>query len=194
VRQYEKGYFKLAILKTSSYVENMKNLPAPQTYTSLVAELSSLIKQGRRTAVRYVDTTLAVTYWLVGRRIVQYEQKGKARAEYGESTLYKLADDLTKKFGRGFSLPQLKNIRQFYLLYSGKSYTLSSQSDPEKLLARFPLKWSHYCELMRLDETEKREFYERECIEGNWSVRQLDRQIHPGRRRPDEYVSQLSQG
>jgi len=155
----------------------MKNLPAPESYTRLVAELSSLIEQGRRTAVRYVNTTHAVTYWLMGRRIVAYEQKGKARAEYGEATLQRLADDLTRKHGRGFSLPQLKNIRQFYLLYSGKSYTLSSQSNPEKFLSRFPLKWSHYCELMRLDESEKREFYERECIEGNWSVRQLDRQI-----------------
>jgi len=158
----------------------MKKTVAPHGYSQLIGDLSSLIERGRRFAVRYVNTALVVTYWLMGRRIVEYEQKGKKRAEYGETTLRKLADDLTNKFGRGFSLPQLKNIRQFYLLYSKKSYTLSSQSGsiiPEKFLVRFPLSWSHYCELMRLDDPAQREFYERECIQGNWSVRQLDRQI-----------------
>jgi len=143
--------------------------------------------------VRQVNTTLCVTYWLMGRRLVEYEQKGEERAKYGEATLRKISDDLMKKFGKGFSFPQLKNIRQFYLTYPEKSYTLSSQlgqvtksqtlssqsavAISNTLCAKFPLSWSHYCLLMRLDESFKREFYEAECIRGNWSVRQLDRQI-----------------
>jgi predicted nuclease of restriction endonuclease-like (RecB) superfamily len=172
------------------------------TYSTLITDLASLIEQGRKAAVRYVNTALVTTYWLIGRRIVEYEQKGKERAEYGEAVLKKISEDLTRKFGKGFSFPQLKNIRQFYLTYPEKGYTLSSQFDhsqkklnpsnelPEKsqtlssqseilhtLSAKFTLSWSHYCLLMRLDESFKREFYEGECIRGNWSVRQLDRQI-----------------
>lgn len=159
----------------------------------LITDLASLIEQGRKTAVQYVNTALAVTYWLMGRRIVEFEQKGKQRAKYGEATSRRISEDLTKKFGKGFSLPQLKNIRKFYLTYTEKSYTASSQLKqktksqtlssqsvviiPNTLSAQFPLSWSHYCLLMRLDESFKREFYEVECIRGNWSVRQLDRQI-----------------
>jgi hypothetical protein len=129
----------------------MKKAVIPQGYSQLIADLASLIEQGRRFAVRYAHTAHVVTYWLVGRRIVEYEQKGKRRAQYGEATVQRISNDLTKKFGRGFSLPQLKNIRKFYLLYPEKSYTLSSQSGSairEKLLARFPLSWSNYCELI----------------------------------------------
>jgi len=71
----------------------MKKTVAPHDYSQLIGDLSSLIEQGRRFAVRYVNTALVVTYWLMGRRIVEYEQKGKKRAEYGETTLRKLADD-----------------------------------------------------------------------------------------------------
>ena len=180
----------------------MKKVPTPQNYSTLITDLASLIEEGRRVAVRYVNTALVATYWLIGKRIVEFEQKGKERAEYGERLLKKLSADLTKRFGKGFSFPQLKNIRQFYVIYREKSYTLSSQLNhatnmqtlsaelleksqtlsslseiSHTLCAQFPLSWSHYCLLMRLDEPLKREFYEAECIKGNWSVRQLDRQI-----------------
>jgi len=189
----------------------MKKIIKLQNYTTLISDLAVLIEQGRKTAVRYVNTALVATYWLMGRRVVEYEQKGKGRAEYGERTLRKISADLTEKFGKGFSFPQLKNIRQFYLTYAEKGYTLSSQLNKarksqtassqsvlsisqavsveskgiiqtlsgisETLYRKFPLSWSHYCLLMRLDESFKREFYEAECIRGNWSVRQLDRQI-----------------
>jgi predicted nuclease of restriction endonuclease-like (RecB) superfamily len=171
----------------------MKKITKTQNYSDLITDLTSLIDHGRKAAVRYVNTTLVATYWLMGRRIVEFEQKGKERAEYGEATLRKISEDLTKKFGKGFSFPQLKNIRQFYLTYFEKSYTLSSQlgqspksqtpsSQSNNLIPKipydkFPLSWSHYCLLMRLDEPFKREFYGGECIRGNWSVRQLDRQI-----------------
>jgi hypothetical protein len=157
------------------------------TYSTLITDLASLIEQGRKAAVRYVNTALVTTYWLIGRRIVEYEQKGKERAEYGEAVLKKISEDLTRKFGKGFSFPQLKNIRQFYLTYPEKGYTLCSESQSKQkgyplfiqseishtLSAKFTLSWSHYCLLMRLDEPFKREFYESECIKGNWSVRYL---------------------
>lgn len=202
----------------------MEKITKSHTYPSLITDLASLIEQGRRTAVRYVNTTLVATYWLVGRRIVEYEQKGKERAEYGETLLKKLSDDLTKRFGKGFGYVNLSLMRQFYLSYPplkilqtvseeslgdkkgqtlsaelsailqtpskeslislksrsafGKSEKVYSESvNSHTVSTKFPLSWSHYCLLMRIDELFKREFYESECIRGNWSVRQLDRQI-----------------
>jgi hypothetical protein len=137
----------------------MMNITKTQNYSRLITDLASLIEQGRKAAVRYVNTALVATYWLIGRRIVEYEQKGKERAEYGEATLRKISDDLTKRFGKGFSFPQLKNIRQFYLTYPEKGYPVSSQLEERKsetpswnseitlaiypLTERFPLSWSH---------------------------------------------------
>ncbi len=179
-----------------------------QNYSSLITDLASLIEQGRKTAVRYVNTALVATYWLMGRRFVEYEQKGKERAEYGEVLLEQLAKDLSSRFGKGFGRENLRLMRQFYLRYQNlqisqtasgkllaeKSQTLSGKLPDDKtgykiqkvqtvsgisetLMRKFPLSWSHYCLLMRLDEPFQREFYESECISGNWSVRQLDRQI-----------------
>ncbi len=104
----------------------MKKSTKTNKYSTLVTDLASLIDQGRRTAVRYVNTALVATYWLVGRRVVEYEQKGKERAEYGEALLKRLSGDLTKQFGKGWGEPHLRAIRQFYLIYGDieKRYTL----------------------------------------------------------------------
>ena len=174
----------------------MKKHTKAQNYPTLITDLASLIEQGRKVVVRYINTTLVATYWLIGRRIVEYEQKGKERAEYGETLLKKLSVDLTKRFGKGFGYVNLNLMRQFYLTYLPQQIlqTLSEESFPaeledktqkiqtlsgipERLMQKFPLSWSHYCLLLRIDEPFKREFYEAECIHGNWSVRQLDRQI-----------------
>lgn len=180
----------------------MEKLAKTQNYSKLITDLASLIEQGRKTAVRYVNTALVATYWFMGRRVVEYEQKGKERAEYGEALLKKISTDLTPRFGKGFTERNLDYMRQFYLIYpeishtvcaklpedraTEKSYTVSAELIPilqgvsgisEALMQKFPLSWSHYRLLMRIDEPFKREFYETECIRGNWSVRQLDRQI-----------------
>lgn len=187
----------------------MKKIRKRQNYLRLITEIASLIEQGRKAAVRYVNTALVATYWLIGRRVVEYEQKGRERARYGESLLKRLAVDLTKRFGKGFGYVNLNLMRQFYLTYppqkilqtpseeshiASKSRTASGELPltkaavniqkvqtvsgiSETLIRKFQLSWSHYCLLLRLDEPFKREFYEAECIRGNWSVRQLDRQI-----------------
>ncbi len=176
---------------------NNKEVKLPEThnYSALIHDLSSLIEQGRKTAVRYVNTALVTTYWLMGRRIVEFEQKGKERAVYGEELLLKLSQDLSKIFGRGFSPDNLETMRRFYLCYpitisetvSRKLPSLTAKSNTRKfqtlsgvsgtMIQKFPLSWSHYCLLIKLDEPSKRDFYEAECIRANWSVRQLDRQI-----------------
>jgi len=179
-----------------------------ENYSTLISDLAFFIEQGRCAAVRYVNTAAVATYWLIGKRIVDYEQKGKERAEYGRALLKHLSDDLTKQVGKGWSEQHLRAVRQFYLIYrdiekrytlcseshksgeSGIQHTLCSELIPadtpptkvqlssmESFAMMFPLSWSHYRLLMRIDESFKREFYEAECIRGNWSVRQLDRQI-----------------
>ena len=93
-------------------------MPKPvktKNYSNLIADLSSFIEQGRHQAVRYVNTALVATYWLIGRRIVEYEQKGKKKAVYGEELLVRLADDLSSRFRRGFSKSNLFMMRAFYL-------------------------------------------------------------------------------
>jgi predicted nuclease of restriction endonuclease-like (RecB) superfamily len=172
----------------------VKKISKTQKYSKLITDLASLIEQGRKVAVRYVNTALVATYWLMGRRIVEYEQRGKERAEYGKKLLQKLSRDLNKKFGRGFSPDNLEAMRRFYLSYSiqisetvsrklsGQKSETASRNFPitlalHPLTERFTLSWSHYRLLMRLEESPQREFYEAECIRGNWSVRQLDRQI-----------------
>jgi len=95
----------------------MKKFIKTRNYYHLITELAFLIEQGRNVAVRYVNTALVATYWLMGRRIVEYEQKGKERAEYGESLLKRISDDLTKQVGKGWGEPNLRAVRQFYLIY-----------------------------------------------------------------------------
>ncbi|HLA49586.1 MAG TPA: DUF1016 N-terminal domain-containing protein [Thermodesulfovibrionia bacterium] len=148
-----------------------------QNYSTLITDLASLIEQERKTAARYVKTALVATYWLMGRRIVEYEQKGKERAEYGEELLQKVSKDLNGKFERGFSSDNLEAMRRFYLSYPVKiSETVSRKLEGQKsvtpsrnskitlaihpLTERFTLSWSHYRLLLRLDEPFQREFYE----------------------------------
>ncbi len=95
----------------------MKKIIRTPKYSTLITDLASLIEQGRKAAVRYVNTALVTTYWFIGRRIVEYEQKGKERAEYGIALLKKISTDLTNKYGKGFGYINLNLMRQFYLTY-----------------------------------------------------------------------------
>ena len=154
-------------------------------YTSILGEVASIIEAARHSAVKTVNAVMTAAYWLVGRQIVEYEQQGERRAEYGEALVEDLSGDLTARFGRGFGKSNLFDMRAFYLAYpnifqtpSGKSGASSSVFDPGEIAAAFPLSWSHYVLLLRRSRSEEaRAFYEAEALRGGWSVRQLARQI-----------------
>lgn len=109
---------------------------------------------------------MVYTYFEIGRTIVEEEQNGNIRAEYGKQVMIELSKKLTEEFGKGFSRRNLEQMRQFYLTYS-KTQTVS---------AEFNLSWSHYLKLMRIDNENERKFYEIESFENNWSLRELQRQ------------------
>ncbi len=125
---------------------------------------------------------MTAAYWEIGRRLVEVEQAGQARADYGTQLLKRLSGDLTMRFGRGFSERNLQQMRLFYQAWpisqtvSAKSETVSRISF-ETLQATFSLPWSHYVRLLTVRSDEARAFYETEALRGGWSLRQLNRQI-----------------
>jgi len=159
--------------------DNKALQPAEQDYSQLLGGISELLEEARKTTVRSVNSIMTATYWDIGRRIVETEQAGEERAEYGKALLQQLAKDLKKRFGRGFSAQNLRRMRQFYLGYplNEKRPTVSSVFRNHLILQQFPLPWSHYVRLLTIDDLNAREFYEQEAIRGGWSARQLDRQI-----------------
>ena len=114
----------------------LKLVSTHKQYKDLLSGISTLLEEARRSAARSVNTILTVTYWEVGRRIVEFEQKGKAFAEYGEEIIMRLAEDLTTRFGRGFSRRNLFQMRLFYLTYRKKVQTVSAQLGIKKLRTR----------------------------------------------------------
>lgn len=171
--------------------------------TALFREIRELILSARNTVVRNVDTIQVITNFEIGRRIVNYEQRGKTRAEYGEKTLVEISQKLTQEFGHGFSKTNLKLMRQFFLMYGNrigqtvsdqftdnqKSQTLSGQLQKthtssaqllqfETMSLKFTLSWSHYVFLVGIDNVPERNFYEIEAVEQKWSLRELKRQFN----------------
>lgn len=144
-------------------------------YRTLLSEIAQLIEEARRRAARSVNTLITATYWRIGQRIVETEQAGEARAAYGEGVLKRLAVDLTREYGRGFSRANLEQMRRFFLSWPIPQ-TVSGKSDA-MLPRTFPLPWSHYVHLLAVDEKAARAFYETEALRGGWTVRQLRRQI-----------------
>lgn len=130
-------------------------------------EIRGLLKSARENIVSTINSTMAKTYFLIGKRIVEEEQNGEKRAEYGKKLIKELSKKLTKEFGKGFSERNLEQMRKFYLAYS----------IPQTVSAEFRLSWSHYLILMRMENLDERNFYEIEAIENNWSLRELRRQI-----------------
>ena len=135
---------------------------------NLYKNILNLLKNSREQVLRTVNSTMVKTYFEIGRLIVEDEQKGFERAEYGKETLKNLSVRLTKEFGKGFSATNLKQMKNFYLAYK-ISQTVSDQ---------FKLSWSHYLVLMRMENLNERNFYEIEAINNNWSLRELKRQFN----------------
>jgi len=156
-------------------------------YAEVLGGITDLLETARRAAARTVNAVMTATYWEIGRRIVEFDQAGSKRAEYGENVIDRLSADLGARFGRGFGRRNLFQMRAFYLTYRDIVQTPSAQikrASPgqaavEKGLARraFPLPWSHYVRLLGVDNEQARRFYETEALRGGWSIRQLNRQV-----------------
>ena len=131
----------------------------------LLNSLSELIRQARQKALRVVDTLQVQTCWNMGRHIIEYEQAGAARAEYGKQLLPTLAKALTAEFGKGFDASNLRYMRLFY------------QAFPNCDALRHELSWTHYRTLLRVESEHARQWYMNEAATLNWSTRALERQI-----------------
>ncbi len=148
-----------------------------------------MLEAARHASARAVNSVMTGTYWEIGRRIVESEQRGAERAGYGTRLVERLSLDLTARFGRGFGVVNVTQMRRFYLAWSEPRIlqTLSEESKfalattppggADRAVPRFPLAWSHYVKLLAVQDPEARSFYDSEALRGGWSVRQLDRQI-----------------
>lgn len=153
------NYNLLTLLKYMS-----KNLFRKE-YIELREQISRLLISGREQAGKAVNSILVKTYWQIGQYIVEYEQKGKEKAVYGTELIDRLSKDLTYEYGKGFSRSNLIYMRKFYLEFP-KSETLSHQ-----------LSWSHYFEILKSENNLEIAFYVNQCEKGNWSIRELRRQM-----------------
>ena len=147
----------------------MTNKATQISDNSLYNKISSILEESRKFVATTVNTAMIQTYFEIGRLIVEEEQHGNIRAEYGKETLKNLSIKLTANYGKGFSQRNLEQMRQFYLVYSTQI--------PQTPSAKFSLSYSHYLFLMRIDNPEERKFYEIESSQNNWSLRELKRQF-----------------
>ena len=131
----------------------------------LFDKVTQLLSKARSEVVRSVNKTMVYTYFEIGRLIIEEEQHGKNRAEYGKSILKTLSDKLVKEIGKGFSVDNLENMRKFYFTYS-KSETVSRNLESYD----FQLSWSHYLKLIRINNLEEKKFYEIEAIQNNEQI------------------------
>ena len=169
--------------------------PVPSTgetarYEAVFGEVSEIVEAARRSAVRSVNAVMTAAYWLIGKHVVELEQKGRSRAEYGQETVGRLAADLSARYGRGFSVRNIRLMRAFYhswpIVQTPSAelgdeqiwQTPSAESLLEALRSQFPLPWSAYVRLLSVRNERARAFYEAEALRGGWTVRQLDRQIN----------------
>ncbi|MCR5309648.1 MAG: PDDEXK nuclease domain-containing protein [Bacilli bacterium] len=127
--------------------------------------VKEVLEQSRKRIYRNIQSEMVLTYWQIGKMIVE-KQGGESRAKYGDGLIKELSIQMTKDFGKGFTISNVKYMRQFYLAFQ-KSHTLCGQ-----------LSWSHYRLILSLEDENARNFYIQEAIDGNWSVRQLQREIH----------------
>jgi predicted nuclease of restriction endonuclease-like (RecB) superfamily len=133
---------------------------------SFYVKIKEILESTRNNAYRAVNFAMVQAYWNIGRAIFEEEQVGKERAEYGKYLLANLSQRLTAEYGKGFDYRNLAYMRQFYQIFSNMN------------ALRSELSWTHYRILMRVEEEQARGFYLQECVEGNWSTRQLERQMN----------------
>ena len=131
----------------------------------MIEKIKDIIISSRNKIAYEVNNTMLLANWNVGRIIVENEQNGNIRAEYGKQVMKEFSKELRKVLGSGFSVSNLFNMRKLYITYP-KFQTVSGI-----------LSWSHYCELLSIENEDERSFYEKECVNLNWSVRELKRQL-----------------
>ncbi len=142
-----------------------ENLPQPTAQNALLTNIRELLNQGRKQVFQAVNAAMVQTYWEIGRLIVEDEQQGQARAEYGKGVLKTLSTALTNEFGKGFDVRNLSNMRSFYQAY------------PIWNAVRTELSWTHYRTLLKVENEQARQWYINEAIQQAWSARALERQI-----------------
>jgi uncharacterized protein DUF1016 len=152
--------FQYCLQELNNYTMNLKKISIYNLET-LSAKINEIISIAREQVAYNVYNELLNIYWEIGHQIVEHEQKGELRAKYGEKLLIELSKQLTKSLGKGYSRSNLQNMRALYIDYP-KRQTLSGK-----------LSWSHYCELISIEDTHKRAFYLNETINARWSVREL---------------------
>lgn len=135
-----------------------------QPCKDIYAEVRAAILQAREHVYKTANTAMVQTYWQIGRIIVEHEQGGSERAEYGQGILKELAKRLTNEFGKGFDERNLRYMRSFY------------QQIPKWNAVRSELSWTHYRLLLKVENEQERDFYAQECAKSGWSTRQLERQ------------------
>lgn len=143
----------------------MNDLEQADMLQVLVNEIADTVSNAKREFAEKVNSVMTETYWTIGKYIVEFEQDGNVKAEYGSQLLTKLSHQLTLRLGKGYSRPNLNNMRKFYLCYP------NCQTVSDKLT------WSHICELIKIDDKLERSFYEKECYKEKWDVRTLRRQM-----------------
>jgi predicted nuclease of restriction endonuclease-like (RecB) superfamily len=182
-------------LKTKAWITGIKTM-TQNSPDAFYEQICNILNAAQTNIARTVNTTQVLSHWLIGREIVEEEQQGHQRAEYGESLLKTLAQKLGNDYGKGFSYANLKLMRQFYLSFpqlltpDQKGYALRSLFPNVEILTSSSLNnwqpgqihqnlsWTHYRIVMRVENLQARSFYEIEALKNNWSSRELERQIN----------------
>ena len=146
----------------------MNELTENKGYKELIENIGSVFNKAKSKIISAINVEMLDAYWNIGKYIVEFEQKGKLKAEYGSKLLLKISKDLKLQYGKGFSRSNLSYMRQFYIKY------------PNRETVSHKLSWSHYFELLKIDDDLAREFYQNQAIKENWTVRELKRQKNTG--------------
>lgn len=163
------------------------NLALDSNITNICSATIRIVKYSRNLAIKSINIIQLITYYTIGKWIIEEQQKGEERAEYGKKVLETLSVALNKEFGKGFSIATLENYRKFYITYKGRipepvvREFIELKTEPvvrELKNIDFRLDWSHYLILMRIENEEERNFYEIESKKSNWSKRELQRQYN----------------
>ena len=142
----------------------MRKLDTQNSYTVLLAQIKNTVDEGKSIAVKMVRRQLVLTYWAIGKNIVEFEQQGNEKAVYGSKVLERLSKDLSDQLGKGFSRTNLIYMRLCFIKY------------PDLNILSHELTWAHYVELVKIDHDLERSFYEKQSVLEKWTVRELKRQ------------------